>query len=106
MNQELWKAGKTGDGGTEMKCAMKHKFNGKILGNTPLWYECILGLGTYMKIEGLESKFAQFNRAKVNKEIADIFFKKWNTQKTNFYIRSIMWRDGLIKNGSSFSRSI
>tara|TARA_B100000795_G_scaffold166501_1_gene125287 strand:- start:166 stop:405 length:240 start_codon:yes stop_codon:yes gene_type:complete len=79
MNKELWKAGKTGDGVTEMKCAMKHKFNGKIPGNTPPRYECILGSGTYMNIKGLESNFAKFNRAKVNKEIADIFFKKWNT---------------------------
>ena len=53
MNNELWKAGKTGNGGTEMKRAMKHKFNGKMLDNTPPWYECMLSPATYMKIKGL-----------------------------------------------------
>ena len=85
MSNELWKAGKTGNGGTEMKCVIKHKFNGKMLGNTPPWYKCILGPATYMKIKGLESNFAQFNRAKVNKEIADTFVKN-GTPRNQIFI--------------------
>jgi len=85
MNNELWKAGKTGDGGTEMKCAMKHKFNGKMLGNTPPWYKCRLGPATYMKIKGLESNFAQINRAKVNKAIAETFIKN-GTPRNQIFI--------------------
>ena len=37
MNSQLWKAGKS----PEVKCAMKHKFNGKSLGLTPPWYDCM-----------------------------------------------------------------
>ena len=85
MNNELWKAGKSENGGTEMKCAIKHKFNGKMLGNTPPWYDCMLGPATYMKIKGLESNFAQFNRAKVNIEIADTFAKN-GTPRNQIFI--------------------
>ena len=38
-NQELWKAGDTM--GITTKCAMKHKYKGKMLGHTPPWYECV-----------------------------------------------------------------
>jgi len=82
MNMELWKAGKT----AETKCAMgDHKFNGKMLGLTPPWYECILGPGTYIKPKGLESNFAQINRAKVNKEIAETFIEN-GTPKNQIFI--------------------
>lgn len=46
-NQELWKAGDTM--GITTKCAMKHKYKGKMLGHTPPWYECIWGPPTYLK---------------------------------------------------------
>ena len=35
--------------GITTKCAMKHKYKGKMLGHTPPWYECVWGPPTYLK---------------------------------------------------------
>ena len=85
MNSQLWKAGKS----PEVKCAMKHKFNGKSLGLTPPWYDCMLGPPTYqkkIKDQTHVSNFPQFNRANVMKEIVKIFESKGTPRNQIFLI--------------------
>ena len=93
-NQELWKAGNTM--GITTKCAMKHKYKGKMLGHTPPWYECVWGPPTYLKkvktskkdilqIPPYVSNFAYKNRAALNTAIADIFVQK-GTPRNQLFI--------------------
>ena len=84
MNTQLWKAGRE----PETKCAMKHKFNGKMLGLTPPWYECMLGPPTYIKkVKGQNfvSNFPQFNRANVMKEIVKEFESRGTPKNQIFF---------------------
>ena len=74
MNTQLWKAGKS----PETKCGMQNGMKGL----HPTWYNCMLAKGTILK--GQESNFSQFNRAKVNKEIADTFVKNGTPRKQIF----------------------
>ncbi len=84
MNTQLWKAGNE----PYKKCAMKHKFNGKMLGQTPPWYECLLGPPTYIKkIKGQDfvSNFSHFNRANVMKDIVETFENKGTPRNQIFF---------------------
>ena len=85
MNKDLWKAGKT----PEVGCAKEHKYNGKTLGETPPWWECILGPPTLInKVKGQThiSNFSQFNRLNVMQEIVDTFESKGTPRGQIFLI--------------------
>ena len=93
-NQELWKAGNSD--AITTKCAMKHKYKGKMLGHTPPWYECLWGPPTYLKkvktskkdilqVPPYVSNFAYKNRAQLNKAIAEIFIQK-GTPRNQIFI--------------------